>query len=506
MTAIPKRLGHIWIGPKPAPLKWMQTWPEKHPDWEYTVYDNDFLVGFPFRLRRQINEYFWRGLYAGVQDMMRYEILFHFGGFMADADAICLHPVDELLDKPRAYTVYDRPETDKFRGVCPLLACDPGNPLLGRIIDTLADTPPEALRKAEVSTGNRFLMSKIREWQPTEDALKIWPTHYFVPWQKSDPDAYYDGPDRVYAEQKWATSMYAYNREDGPGEEVFSPAELDMRRNAVLEQLAGGAGRRLSPLRHHDNALKFRVSELEAKVETVLEAPACLSDFAALNVVLTDAVTQSGREDQAVHGLHFYRHMQKAPLIDSKLRTRSNRIRARLVAWLAQAEDALVVGFDSGHLPLAAMHLNPDLKMTAIESAKWRRDKDRNPPATQAYVPAAAKWLANRFGPQMATSVALETEALQVLAADPVNHRRFDLLMLPASDVIGLAILKAALPLLREDAVVVCASPEHLTGATQALRFAMQDLAYLPLESEDYGAQNGSLCAFRPRLTGPSGQ
>ncbi len=499
MSAIPKRLGHIWIGPKPAPVKWMRTWPEKHPDWEYTVYDNDFLVGFPFRLRRQINDYFWRGLYAGVQDMMRYEILFHFGGFMADADAICLHAVDELLDKPRAYTVYDRPETDPFRGVCPFLACEPGNPFIGRIIDTLAETPPEALRKAEVSTGNRFLMGRIREWQPDEDVLKIWPTHYFVPWQKSDPSAYYDGPDKVYAEQKWATSTYAYNRADGPGEEVLSPPELEARRTEVLDRLAAGVGRRLSPERADDHALMARVTELAGKVEAVLEAPECRKDFADLNRQLTKAVQQTGREDQAIHGLHFYRHMQNTPLTGSKLRTRSNGIRARLAGWLAQANRALIAGFDTGHLPALAMHLNPSLQLVAMDSARWRRDKDRNPPATQAYVPAAAAWLNARFNGNAVAEVSQEVDAMKRLAETASNLGAFDLLMMPASDDMSLGILKAALPLLSADAIVVCASVEHPTGAMQANRFEMQDLAYVPLELEDYGTQNGSLCAFRPR-------
>lgn len=497
--AIPKRLGHIWIGPKPAPVAWMRTWPEKHPDWEYTVYDNDFLTGFPFRLRRQIDEYFWRGLYAGVQDMMRYEILYHFGGFMADADAICLHPVDELLDKPRAYTVYDRPETDKFRGVCPFLACEPGNPFIGRIIDAIADTPPAALRKAEVSTGNRFLMGRIREWQPTEDDLKIWPTHYFVPWQKSDPDAYYDGPDKVYAEQKWATSMYAYNRADGPSDEVLSAAELAARRATLLDRLAGSRGRRLSPMRTDDAALTRQVTNRAGQVDDLLAAPSCAADIADLNRHLMQAVAQTGRDDQAIHGLHFYRHMQQTPLEGSKLRTRSGAIRARLVAWLGQARQVLVVGIDSGHLPLAALHLNPDLVLAAVDSGKWRRDKDRNPPATQTYVPAACDWLNARFAGRISATVGDEVETLHALAADPANHGRFDMLFMPASDITSLAVLKGALALLSAEAVVVCASAEQMTGATQAARFALQDLAYQPIEVEDHGAHNGSLCVFRPR-------
>ncbi len=497
MTGIPKRLGHIWIGPKPAPAAWMDTWPVKHPDWEYTVYDNDFLLGHPFRLRKHINEYFWRGLYAGVQDMMRYEILYRYGGFMADADAICLHPVDELLDGPRAYTVYDRPASDKFRGVCPFLACEPGNPLIGAIIDAIAAKDPAELRKAEVSTGNRFLMSMIRSLEPDDDALRIWPTHYFVPWQKSDPDDYYDGPDRVYAEQKWATSTYAYNQDGGPSETVLSRAEIASRANSLMTQLAGGAGRPLSPLRGQDRDLRARVSVMETAAEAILKDAAFQSDIADLNGALVAALENGGRSDQPVHGMHFYRHMQNAPLVGSKLRTRSDRIRARLICWLGQAQNALLVGIDAGHLPLAALCVNSDVTIHAIDSAKWRRDKDRNPPATHLYVPAAADWLATRFPDRLTAKIGIETDLLTAMTQDPRNHEAFDLLVLPGSDVIALKIIQAARPLLSRDAVVVCASTEHLTGATQVDRLLMQDIAYAPMEQEDFGASNGSLSAFR---------
>ena len=496
MTAIPKRLGHIWIGPKPAPVKWMQTWPEKHPDWEYTIYDNDFLVGFPFRLRKQINEYFWRGLYAGVQDMMRYEILYHFGGFMADADAICLHPVDELLDKPRAYTVYDRPETDKFRGVCPFLACEPGNPFIGRIIDAIAETPPEALRKAEVSTGNRFLMSKIRQWQPSEDELKIWPTHYFVPWQKSDPNAYYDGPDKVYAEQKWATSMYAYNREDGPGDEVLSGAQLEARRNEVLSRLAGGMGRRLSPYRGEDAPLKINVAEKEGQVSKLLSSVAFQKDLKDLNEALIASLRDKGIQNQPIHGMYFYRHMQNAPLVDSKLRTYTQRIRARAIGWLASAKNALLVGFDTGHLPLAAMQLNPELRITTVDTGKWEPLSDKNPPATHVYVPAAANWLNENLGDRIDARVGPEVETIRSLGSAS-SDLKFDLLVVPRLGHRSLAALSAAIPLLSKDAKVVMLSLDHSAVASHVLRFSVQGCAYEPLELESYGPRVGSLAVFR---------
>ncbi len=34
---IPKIIHQIWIGPKPAPTKFMDTWRDKNPDFEYDV-------------------------------------------------------------------------------------------------------------------------------------------------------------------------------------------------------------------------------------------------------------------------------------------------------------------------------------------------------------------------------------------------------------------------------------------------------------------------------------
>ncbi len=53
-----------------------------------------------------INAFYARKEYAGVSDLMRYEILEEVGGFIPEADSICLRATDELWDKPdAAYTV-----------------------------------------------------------------------------------------------------------------------------------------------------------------------------------------------------------------------------------------------------------------------------------------------------------------------------------------------------------------------------------------------------------------
>ena len=40
---IEKKMTHIWIGPSAAPTKWMNTWKDMHPEWEYSVFTDKML-------------------------------------------------------------------------------------------------------------------------------------------------------------------------------------------------------------------------------------------------------------------------------------------------------------------------------------------------------------------------------------------------------------------------------------------------------------------------------
>lgn len=482
MSPIPKRLGHIWIGPKPAPTEWMQTWPGLHPDWSYTVFGNDCLTGYPFRLRALINEYAWRGAWAGVQDMMRYELLFRYGGFMADADAICLHPVDELLDAPRAYTVFDRPDTDPLRGVCPILACQPGNPFVGAVIDELATLHPGDLRKPEVSTGNRFVMRMIRQLNPGPDLLKIFPTHYFIPWQKSAPKVWYDGPDRIYAEQKWGTSMWSYNRAGGPSDIVLDDTALAAGHQAILDRLAGATGVKMAPDAATTQARKHRADDLGRTVPDLLASPAVRQDFHDLGTALI-AGMQARQRLPKFQGLHFYRHMQGTPIADGSLRSRSTLMRNALLGWLGTSRHALVLGFDTGHLIAAALHLDPTLRITAVDAGRWADGRDPNPPERRAYVPIAAEWLGARFGDRLT----IMTGADETRLADAPPGGPVDLVVVAHADVHALKSVAAVWPHLAPDAMILGASPTGTGGLALADRLRVQDLIYLPILSLDFG-------------------
>lgn len=220
---IPKRLAHIWIGPKRPPLDWMQTWRDHHPDWEYVLYDNAFLTSRRWRCQKQINTYFAAERYEGVGDLMRYEILHEVGGFIAEADMTCLRACDDLFTSPTLYTVYEN-EIRKPGLVQPFLAAAPGHGFLNTILDDLSARDPGALRMPWKETGNRYLRRAIASHSPE---ITVFPSHYFLPNHKSGER--YTGADPAYAEHHWGTTRNTY--------ESLNPAASNALRASVLAQL-----------------------------------------------------------------------------------------------------------------------------------------------------------------------------------------------------------------------------------------------------------------------------
>ena len=95
---IEKNIHHIWVGPKERPKKWMDTWPKMHPDWNYVLWDNDKVFSRKWKNQNVIDAYKAKGKWHGVADVIRYEILYDYGGFMPGADSECIRNISELFE------------------------------------------------------------------------------------------------------------------------------------------------------------------------------------------------------------------------------------------------------------------------------------------------------------------------------------------------------------------------------------------------------------------------
>lgn len=491
-TGIPKKLGHIWIGPKPMPSHWMETWPEKHPEWQYRIYDNDFLHSFPFRTRRLINEYFWRGEYAGVQDLMRYEILYKYGGFMADADAICRHPIDELVNKKCAYTVYDR-AIEEGRGVSPFLACDPGNALVGEVINRLEQLEPWELRKPFHSTGNLFLMRTIQELG--EDNLTIWPSHYFIPWHHSTPDDVYTGPDKIYAEQQWGTATYRYNSLDIAGEKHMTRQEVAVEAAKLRRSMAAVVQPDLDMSKDEtqpdDPAVRAADVEMAAYDQAIKSAE-WTDKLASLNATICDTLSNAGQTPE-INGTPFYRFRQGHLITESALMGRTNNLRQRVAAWMRTANTVMHIGVDAGHMVLLNKVLNPKARIVAVDTGTNILQKSA---ALDVYQPASINWLTAEYGDDIRFLIGRPSRVIMNFRKG--NRRvRPDLLQINGIDANFLKSYSTAAGSLRPESIILI----HDMNADK-LRLHIEELQMIcevaePIEFTDFGTGRGAMAVFR---------
>lgn len=97
---IPKIIHQIWIGPKPLPeivKKFAETWRQLNPNFTYMLWTNELIGEI---LDEMTEEH--RDLYETVEsfqakaDLLRYYILYMYGGLYVDADIKCLASFEEM--------------------------------------------------------------------------------------------------------------------------------------------------------------------------------------------------------------------------------------------------------------------------------------------------------------------------------------------------------------------------------------------------------------------------
>jgi len=208
---IPKILHHLWVGPKPAPMEWINTWREKHPDWEHILWDNDKVFGRKWRNQRLIDEYKKQECWHGVADVARYEILYEMGGLHPGADTICKHNTEELwADGFELYAVYENEEVRPGL-ITPLYASVPGHWFVDELIKGLEK---KEATEPWLTTGNKYMQEMVAGYMPP---MMILPSYRFNP--RHYTGVTYQGTGKVYAEQQWGTTH-----------------ELSEKQNAIREQ------------------------------------------------------------------------------------------------------------------------------------------------------------------------------------------------------------------------------------------------------------------------------
>ena len=205
---IPRTIHQIWIGPRPLPevyRRYRQTWAEQHPGWNFYYWDN--------RAVREL-QVSRSGLLDQVRtesersDLLRYEILYRFGGVYVDADFECLRSISKLAEPHTFFLACDKTPQYLNTG---LLGVVPRHPFLAAVLASLpghlAQCQSRDVTAANSTTGTWFFGRLVKRCKPH---LHVFPAHVFYPYlwdelHRRNEDFHVTSPDS-YAVHHWGLS------------------------------------------------------------------------------------------------------------------------------------------------------------------------------------------------------------------------------------------------------------------------------------------------------------
>ena len=178
---IPRIIHQIWLGSRfpNKYLVWQKTWKDIHPDWEYYLWTDNNIES----LKLINKQAFCQSKNLGTKsDILRYEILYQYGGLYVDTDFECLKSLEPLHHLCDLYTgvAYSK-EACLANG---LIGSIPRHPILRKTIDNVRtsctqDDADELMKK----TGPYLFTRYFLENSEKDNLINIaFPVSFFYPF------------------------------------------------------------------------------------------------------------------------------------------------------------------------------------------------------------------------------------------------------------------------------------------------------------------------------------
>lgn len=132
---IPKIIHYCWLSSDPYPddlQKWMQTWKEKLPDYEFILWN---FNNFDKKLSLWVEQAFENKKYAFAADYIRLFAVYNCGGIYLDMDIEVLKSFDDLLDSD-LILAYENDGKTGIEAGC--FGAEKGNPIIKECLDYYA--------------------------------------------------------------------------------------------------------------------------------------------------------------------------------------------------------------------------------------------------------------------------------------------------------------------------------------------------------------------------------
>ena len=206
---IPKIIHQLWIGSKPAPITLMNTWKDKNPEFEYIFWNEEEIKkrNFIFKCQDKIDDI---EEINGKADIMRWEILYKYGGVFLDADSICIEPIDQELMSKKCFAGWEQEELRPGLIATGTMGFPKKHPLVKGAIKWILNnevSQQKAILMAWQSVGPGLL---TRMYNTGEFAdLHVFPSYAFLPIHLTGLE--YSGHGKIYAFQAWGSTKQSYD-------------------------------------------------------------------------------------------------------------------------------------------------------------------------------------------------------------------------------------------------------------------------------------------------------
>lgn len=201
---IPKIIHQIWVEKIPLPeffYQFGETWKVFNPSWEYIFWDKSKIDSF---VQKNFPDYIsiLKGYKYDVQrwDVIRYLILYKFGGVYVDFDYECLESIDNLLlDKNCCFGLEPEEHATIFQKKIVIsnafIAIKPKHPFMKQILKTVkssSSVSEEKLIYVLETTGPHMLIDLYDQY-PQKDEISLIPSEFISPLTKMDVANYLNG-------------------------------------------------------------------------------------------------------------------------------------------------------------------------------------------------------------------------------------------------------------------------------------------------------------------------
>ena len=169
-----KLIHQIWVGPHPIPqksLNFIEKIKELHPNYKYKLWTDADLTSDFFTNLSYINA---TPVYAQKADIMRYEILYKYGGIYLDIDFEIFKSLDPLLTHDLVVCNEDKNTNDYMTNA--FIYSIPGTTSLKICVDNIKMCPLGGTVNVSIATGPWYFRKQIS----LENALVL-PTHVMYP-------------------------------------------------------------------------------------------------------------------------------------------------------------------------------------------------------------------------------------------------------------------------------------------------------------------------------------